>query len=152
MDHVPATDPEHDRRHNGTTGSEALASFVRETRAALGLSQSEAARKASISKTTWQNVEAGGGLAMRQLTAHAIARTLGVDPNTLLRLRDGVTTLSEVRRVTRSREEILGMIAQYATWLRTDDLLAIEEAASIRAELRRLQRTQPGEPPPNERP
>ena len=141
MDEAPADEPRADRRRNGPPGSRALAEFVRETRAALGMSQTEAARKASISKTTWQNVEAGGGLAMRQLTAHAIARALGVDAALLLRLRDEVVSLEEVRRTTRSREEILQTIARHATWLRVDDLLAVEAAARIRAELRRLQRT-----------
>ncbi len=130
-----------DRRRNGPTGGHALGVFVRETRAALGMSQTEAARKASISKTTWQNIEAGRGAAMRPLTTHAVARTLGLDATLLVQLRDGVTSLDHVRRTTRSREEVLAKITQYATWLRLDDLLAVEEAARIRAELRRLQRT-----------
>lgn len=133
--------PVGDRRRDAAGASEALAEFVQECRTALGMSQSEAARKASISKSTWQNVESGGGRAMRHLTAHAIARALGIDPNLLLRLRDGVTTLDEVRQSTRSREDILTTIGQYATWLRVDDLLAVEEAARVRAELRRLQST-----------
>lgn len=141
MTEGPAAESPGDRRRDTPTGSAALATFVRECRTALGLSQSEAARKSSISKSTWQNVEAGGGLAMRHLTAHAIARTLGVEPNVLLQLRDGVTTLDAARQTSRSREDVLTTIAQYATWLRIDDLLAVEEAARIRAELRRLQRT-----------
>jgi transcriptional regulator with XRE-family HTH domain len=144
MDHEPEPTPHGERRHDRPTGAAALARFVRECRTVLGMSQSEAARKSGISKTTWQNVEGGGGLAMRHLTAVAIARTLGVESDVLLQLRDGVTTLDAVRQSTRSREEVMAAIAQYATWLRVDDLLVLEEAAQVRAELRRLQRTRDG--------
>ena len=136
-------DPE--RRADAIDGGEALARFVRECRAALGLSQAEAARKSAVSKTTWQKVESGQAVTARNATLHAVAKALGVEAHLLMQLRDEATTLDDVRRSARSREDILGTIAQYATWLRTEDLLAVEDAARVRAHLRRLQRTSPGD-------
>lgn len=128
-------------RHEHRSGALALSAFVRATRESLGLSQSDAARLAGISKTTWQGIEAhASSTRTRNTTLHRTARALGVDGATLIALRDGDLRLEEARAEPRSREDIVDGILRRLDSLRESDLVAIEDNVRVRADLRRLQR------------
>lgn len=122
------------------TPGERLGEFIRQRRESMGLSQRDASERAQISKSTWQQLESGAGANARNLTLHAVASALEMDPRPLLDLRDDRIGVHDAAAFSRSREEIVESIRRGIELLRTDDVLALEEQVLVRVELRRLQR------------
>jgi transcriptional regulator with XRE-family HTH domain len=67
-----------------TSDWQKLGEFVRETRIGLGLTKVQAYAAAHISKSTWDNVEAGKNPAVSDETLSRMARALQLEPKALL--------------------------------------------------------------------
>jgi transcriptional regulator with XRE-family HTH domain len=57
-----------------------IGDWIAERRQHLGLSTTDAARRARVSKATWRQVEAGQNLHPTDETLVRVARTLGLEP------------------------------------------------------------------------
>ena len=137
---VDASEAEHDE----LLPAEALATFVRQRREELRLTQEQASRRAGVSKSTWQQIESGDGGGARNLTLHAIATPLEVDAAVLFGLRAGEIGAADAGLYARPREAVLDSILRHCDALRLGDLYVVEEQVKVRAELRRLQRAPGG--------
>lgn len=126
--------------HGELLPAEALATFVRQRREELRLTQEQASRRAGVSKSTWQQIESGEGGGARNLTLHAIATPLEVDATVLFGLRAGEIGAADAALYARPREAVLDSIMRHCDALRLSDLYVIEEQVKVRAELRRRQR------------
>ena len=77
-----------------------IGAWVAEQRQRLGLSRTEAARRARVSNTTWRQIEAGQNPRPTDETLIRIALALGLDPSEMMaRCRRRYVTIPSIREV-----------------------------------------------------